>query len=310
MMKRQLQVNTFDTSAELHNASWEVFEAIPVPAAIVGDEGKIEKVNCKWQNFVAQNDLCKLADCESTNCGEFCFGVTRERNDLALQAFNGVNSVLKHEVEHFSLEYPYRSSDTNGWFLLAASPLAVNSALLLNIDITKYKLAEEDLAELKLAEDELRKCKDQLGLQVIERTTALEDANAALRVILKQYAEDKEKLREMVLTNVRHSIRPHIKELRKCNLPADAVAHLDALELKITEITAPFVRNLLDNSVGLTPMEIRVGELIRDGISTKEIARRMHIAPGTVRYHRENLRQKLGIKGKSVNLKSFLKALQ
>jgi len=50
-----------------------------------------------------------------------------------------------------------------------------------------------------------------------------------------------------------------------------------------------------------------VAEMIRDGRNTKEIATLLYLSPGTIRFHRENLREKLGIKGKSTNLASFLK---
>lgn len=46
--------------------------------------------------------------------------------------------------------------------------------------------------------------------------------------------------------------------------------------------------------------------MIRNGLSTKEIARLRGIATGTVRRHRENIRRKLGLTNRKANLMTFL----
>ena len=86
--------------------------------------------------------------------------------------------------------------------------------------------------------------------------------------------------------------------------------YLKIVDTKIEEIVSTFVKTLSERFLDLTPMEIRVGELVRDGHSTKEIGALLHVSPGTIRYHRENLRQKLGIKNKHFNLRTFLKNLE
>ena len=56
----------------------------------------------------------------------------------------------------------------------------------------------------------------------------------------------------------------------------------------------------------LTPSEIRVAEFIRMGKTSQDIASALDIAKKTVENHRNSLRNKLGIKNKSVNLRSYL----
>ena len=56
----------------------------------------------------------------------------------------------------------------------------------------------------------------------------------------------------------------------------------------------------------LTPREIQVAELIKEGKTTKEIAAMFNLSNSTVECFRDNIREKLDIKNKKVNLRSFL----
>ena len=59
----------------------------------------------------------------------------------------------------------------------------------------------------------------------------------------------------------------------------------------------------------MTPVETKVANLIRQGRTTKEIAELMGVATSTVDFHRRNIRTKLGLTHKPVNLETHLKSL-
>lgn len=59
----------------------------------------------------------------------------------------------------------------------------------------------------------------------------------------------------------------------------------------------------------LTPSEIQVAEFVRMGKTSKDIADALDIAQKTVENHRNKLRDKLGLKKKGVNLRSYLMQL-
>ena len=59
----------------------------------------------------------------------------------------------------------------------------------------------------------------------------------------------------------------------------------------------------------LTPVETLVASMVRQGLSSNDIAATLNIASGTVSIHRKHIRKKLGLHGKSTNLQSYLLAL-
>jgi DNA-binding CsgD family transcriptional regulator len=58
----------------------------------------------------------------------------------------------------------------------------------------------------------------------------------------------------------------------------------------------------------LTPTEVEVASLIKEGKATKEIAKIMGSATSSIDTHRNNIRKKLGINKENVNLRSYLQS--
>jgi DNA-binding CsgD family transcriptional regulator len=71
-------------------------------------------------------------------------------------------------------------------------------------------------------------------------------------------------------------------------------------------ISSSFLQKLKIIHYKLTGREIEIAALVKEGKSTKEIAERVNISAKTVEFHRNRLREKLGLKKKKVNLRSHL----
>jgi DNA-binding CsgD family transcriptional regulator len=56
----------------------------------------------------------------------------------------------------------------------------------------------------------------------------------------------------------------------------------------------------------LTPRETEVCSMVKNGLTSKEIARNLNIALHTVEKHRRNARSKLALDNKSINLRTYL----
>lgn len=137
----------------------------------------------------------------------------------------------------------------------------------------------------------------------------LQEANAALGVLLKRREEDREELEESLLENVKRLVLPYLEKLKKSRLAVDQRQFVEILESHLLEITSPFVHKLSAPLLGLTPAEIRIADLIRQGKSSKEIAGLLCISEWAVVFHRRGLRRKLGLFGKKLNLQTYLGTL-
>jgi ATP/maltotriose-dependent transcriptional regulator MalT len=163
-----------------------------------------------------------------------------------------------------------------------------------------------DIGCLKNVEQELHNAYSKLDQKVKERTIELEEANIALKVLLKNRNESKKILKQQILDNVTDLIEPYLSKLKTKSLATDQQAIVNILETNIKEITSPFSRDLSLNFTKLTPAEIQVANLIQQGKRTKDIALLLNLSPGTISIHRKNIRKKLGLTNKRVNLQSFL----
>ncbi len=140
-------------------------------------------------------------------------------------------------------------------------------------------------------------------------TEHLEEVNAALRILLKQREDDKRELEENVLSNVRQLVSPYLEKLKNSQLDRSQTVTVSTLESNLNEIVSPFVSRLSSKFLNLTPTEIRVAELVKQGRTNKEIAELLSLSANTIKFHRFNVRSKLGLQNKKVNLRSYLMSL-
>ncbi len=169
----------------------------------------------------------------------------------------------------------------------------------------KNKLLVHEIGDHKRDKASLRKKTNALQLH----SNKLKELNTALKVLLRQREEDRTDLEEKVLTNVKHLLAPHMETLKKKKLDREVMTIVEILESNLKKIISPFSRKLSSKDLSLTPAEINVANLIREGKSTKEIAQFMMVSVNAVNHHRHHIRGKLGILTQKANLRSYLSTL-
>lgn len=160
------------------------------------------------------------------------------------------------------------------------------------IDITKRKQAEESL---KARERDLE-----------IKTKSLEEINAALNLLLKKREEDKTELEEKVQLNIKQLIEPFLTKLKQSGLDERQKTLTTILESNLNDITSSFALDLSTRHLNLTPKEVKVANLIKQGKMSKEICEILGSSDEVIAFHRKNIRKKLGLLNKKVNLKSYL----
>ena len=159
-----------------------------------------------------------------------------------------------------------------------------------------------DITDLKQAEEEAKKREQE----VHSKSRNLEEVNTALKVLLKRREDDKNELEEKVLLNVRELAVPYIEKLKKTRLSSNQFIYLTILEKSLNDIISPFLHNMKVKYSKLTPTEIQVANLVKEGKTSKEMSELLNLSTRAVDFHRGNIRRKLGLKNQRSNLQSFL----
>jgi PAS domain S-box-containing protein len=163
-----------------------------------------------------------------------------------------------------------------------------------------------DVSELKKVHAKIKKREKELEI----KAGSLEEVNTALKVLLKRREADKKELEEKVLLNVKEMVEPYLKKLKRTNLDERQRTWLDIIESNLNDIINPFVCGISVNFLKFTPAEIQVANLVKQGKTTKDIAKIMNLSPRTIEFHRDNVRKKIGIKNRKINLRTHLLSLQ
>jgi DNA-binding CsgD family transcriptional regulator len=72
---------------------------------------------------------------------------------------------------------------------------------------------------------------------------------------------------------------------------------------------SPYLKKLSAQFQNFTPMQLQVADLVKAGKTTKEISEVLHLSDRAIEFHRNNIRNKLGLKNKKMNLRSYLLSL-
>ena len=136
---------------------------------------------------------------------------------------------------------------------------------------------------------------------------ALQDSNITMRTLLSRLEEEKREIRTSILANIQKILMPIVFEL-ELEVTGRQRSYVTLLRQNLQEIASPFLTGLGRDYVHLTPVEVTISTMIRNGLSTKEIAQLRCISQATVRRHRENIRRKLGLRNRNVNLVTYLQS--
>jgi DNA-binding CsgD family transcriptional regulator len=134
----------------------------------------------------------------------------------------------------------------------------------------------------------------------------LDEIKTTLDTLVEKRNEDKVKIKKSIRLNVEELVWPYLERLKNCNLNHNQKLIVGCMETSLKSITSSFFENLGVKLSKLTPMEIKVADLVKSGKTNKEIADLLCLSINTILSHRSKLREKLGLKNKKINLRAYL----
>jgi len=172
-----------------------------------------------------------------------------------------------------------------------------------SITFNKFSLSNKHFLHLIIRNVTQQKSMEQYLMQ--EKTKA-EEMNVTLRNVMKAIDREKEELELSISQKVVTNIIPSIQKLANEESSEIREMYMNILRDQLTGLTKS--SGSMDNSdmIKLTKSEIQVCQLIQTGASSKDIADHMNISLETVQTHRKNIRKKLGLSGKDINLFAYL----
>ncbi len=127
-----------------------------------------------------------------------------------------------------------------------------------------------------------------------------------LRNLVKSFEKERRGLEGGILNKIEGLLIPALDKIEKESCADIRNSYLNILRMELVGLTKGFNRELEAPLLKLTRTEMRVCRLIQKGYAGKEIAEAMCISFETVQVHRRNIRKKLGLTGRNVNLFAFL----
>jgi len=244
------------------------------------------------------------------------------------KAFQRYQEVIAGEQEIGCLETRliHKRGETL-WIELSASKTVWNrqpALLLIFRDITERKCTEKAMmnscselkcqvekrdSELKKSGRELeRKCKElsRLKIEGENVNNELLETNNALSFLARNINEHRLEAVKSLAGAINSKIMPIIDNLRKSDKFDDIQFCLDVLDAHLQTLTKELMGEM-NTVANLTPSEVQVATMIRNGLKSREIAEKFFISLHTVKTHRRNIRKKLNIQSPNTSLSSYLR---
>ena len=199
----------------------------------------------------------------------------------------GIYNIIAGQTDCFSCLFTTR----NKKFAMQIAPVHIGNSMKMMVSLRDISALETDTST-------------QLQIEQLTET------NMALNILLKRREDDRVILEGAIVTNVKQLIMPYMERLEQAPLAPREQTLVAIIKEYLDNVISPFLHRISTINQQLTPQELKIASLIRQGRSTQEIAEALHLSVNGVGFHRKNLRKKLGLTGSGKNLRSQLMALR
>ena len=154
-----------------------------------------------------------------------------------------------------------------------------------------------ELSNATLREDVLRK-----NHEIIELSTTVSQLE-------RNVERTKREIEQRIFTQIRSLMLPLFEDMLRHNHDEVYDFRLEALRKYMNDLASGLATHLESNTP-LSAQELRVALMVRNGMTSEEIAVHLRVSPETVKTHRRNIRRKFGLTSTNQKLSAYLKALR
>ena len=193
-----------------------------------------------------------------------------------------------------------------------------------------------DISERKLAEEALRQAHEDLKIEIENRTIELKttaeelkdrqkellhhkteleklnqellETNKAISVLARNIDKSRQESENTIVNTINFKIMPIVEDLRKAKTTDNLQSGLDIMAAHVQTLTNDLIGDM-NIMAFLTPTEVQVATMIKNGLASQEVAEKLCISLHTVKTHRRNIRKMLNVQNSSINLASYLRSI-
>ena len=162
-----------------------------------------------------------------------------------------------------------------------------------------------DITGRRRMENTLRTNQEELAQQSLR----LEETNRALKLMLDHRQIEKRAIEANLMAGMKKFVLPYLDKVAAGSLTPEVRTYLDILRSNLDDLLSPMRHQRFVRYADLTPNEVQIAELIRQGRSSKEIAIQLNVSASAIAFHRNNIRRKFGLLKKGTNLRAYLDSL-
>ena len=224
-----------------------VLDSLSAHIAILDENGVILETNKAWRTYAVNSGMPETYAHRGVNYLEICEATTG--SEAA-----GIQAVIRGQQQEFLFDYPCHSEEGPHWYYMRTIRVKGPGPI-------RVVVSHEEITSLKLTEEALKKSQEEL----FEQKQSLEEANIALKVLLKQREADKQELEKKVLTNVKDLVLPYVEKLKNSRLKPRDKTLVEIVETHLNDVISPLLQRFANAKILLTPQEMQVANLVKDG---------------------------------------------
>lgn len=257
--------------------------------------------------------------------------VSTIEEDYRVTAFSKGRSALEHieSLQPHLILLDVLLGDDNGYDIcriLKANPRTKDIPVVFLSSLTdafdKVKAFETGAADyvtkpIQIAELKMRMethitsymLKKDMEKAVQRQTQKLQEANEALRSLLANREAELRATEETIVFRVKDYIHPYLNKLERARDQQERDHLIKIIRSNLNELVPSADNQLSANYLKLSPAEVKVADLVRQGKQTKQIAEALRLSTKSVYFYRNSIRKKLGLLNKKINLATYLNSL-